>query len=85
MGELLYYTINIRMEGNMKLSELFTVTEDKGRWSLSESEEPLCEQDFYDKYRNKPEWEKEIMHIRVMTRRAEQELNDEVIFLIILK
>lgn len=56
----------------MKVSEFFAVTQGSRQIAFSETEKPLCGRDFWAKYRNKPEWESEIDHVRLVAQRAEQ-------------
>ncbi|MBR3044662.1 MAG: hypothetical protein IKG82_13800 [Oscillospiraceae bacterium] len=71
----------------MKLKELFAVTDGSVKFSVSETEKPLCKHDFWKTYGAKPEWEKEVRNAKLMPRSKDESglWFDDVICLIMLK
>lgn len=71
----------------MKLKDFFAIISGANKFSISETDEPLCGMDFWHKYRNKAEWNAEIENVKLIPRCGE--INglwyDDVICLIMLK
>lgn len=71
----------------MKVHEFFNITKGSRQLTFDENEKPLCGRDFWAKYRNKPEWNAEIDHVRLKAKPATQDglWFDAVICIIKLK
>lgn len=54
----------------MKVKEFFTSTQGSRHLCFSEEETSLCGRDFWGRYRNAPEWEAEIDHVRLVARKV---------------
>lgn len=71
----------------MKLKEFFAVVSGSNKFSISETEAPLCAMDFWHKYGGKPEWDADIASVKLIPRSKESNglWYDDVICLIMLK
>lgn len=56
----------------MTVAEFFSITSGTRQFSFSEEEKPLCVSDFWKKYRNTQEWNAEILHVKFIPCRKEE-------------
>lgn len=52
----------------MKLKDLLNVMDGSARYSISDTEKPMCYHDFWKAYRMKPEWEMEVVNVKLIPR-----------------